>query len=343
MGRLIKLIAFLIGLAGCVVVFALFAPNIYSEDRLITISRGEHFATVVDSLAERGVIASKFMFGIAAKIKGGTDRIQIGRYRFKSGMSNSEILEDLWKGSTVEWIPVTIPEGFTASQIAARLVRTLGIDSARFLKRICDADYARKSGAGVGTLEGYLFPSTYKFYWQADEHTIIQSMVDEFWNTWTDSMRVTAKKRNMTLHQIMTMASIVEGETRVDAERPRVAGVYYNRLAKGMLLEADPTVQYSLTGGHRQLRYSDLKMDSPYNTYRHKGLPPGPVCNPGRPAILAALYPEKHNYVFFVATGKGGHSFTTTYQSHLKAVRTYKKFRELRNIPGDAPRNSVWN
>lgn len=340
MGKLFKFIAFLIGLAGCGVVFALFAPNYYSEDRFITVSRGEHFTTVVDSLSERGVVASKFMFEIAVKIKGGSDHIQIGRYRFKSGMSNSEILEDLWTGKTVEWISVTIPEGFTAAQMAVRFARNLGIDSVRFLQRVGDAEYAHKLGAEFGTLEGYLMPSTYRFFWQADEHSIVQTMVDEFWKNWNDTMRMAAKKRNLTLHQVITMASIVEGETRIDEERPRVAGVYYNRLAKGMLLEADPTVQYMLRGGHRLLLYSDLKMDSPYNTYKHKGLPPGPVCNPGKAAIMAALYPEKHHYLFFVANGNGGHSFTTTYQSHLKAVRVYKKYRELRKIPGDAPRNS---
>jgi UPF0755 protein len=131
----------------------------------------------------------------------------------------------------------------------------------------------------------------------------------------------------MSLKEVVTLASIVEGESGVDAERPTIAGVYLNRLRKNMKLEADPTIQYVLPGGPRRLLYTDLRIDSPYNTYLYRGLPPGPVNNPGKQSILGVLYPEKHQYLYFVATGVGGHRFSKTFSEHQKAIRVYRKVR----------------
>jgi len=134
-----------------------------------------------------------------------------------------------------------------------------------------------------------------------------------------------AKKMKMTIGQVLTMASIVEGETVLDRERPIIAGLYYNRLHRGMKLEADPTIQYIIPDGPRRLFYNDLRIDSPYNTYKKYGLPPGPINNPGRKSILAALYPARHNYLYFVADGLGGHRFARTYEEHLRNVRAYRR------------------
>lgn len=343
MKRIVRIAFVLVVLCAGAIGFSLWAPNIYTEDRFITISHGERFPQIVDSLAIKGVIANRTLFEIAAKILGHTDRIQIGRYRFKSGMSNSQILEDMRYGKTVEWISVTIPEGFTATQAAARYSRYLGIDSARFVDFAGDSAFARSLGSRHGTLEGYLLPGTHKFYWQTDEAEIIKTMVDDFWKMWNDTLLQQAMRRNMTITQILALASIVEWETHIDSERPIIAGVYVNRLNRGMLLEADPTIQYVLTSGRRLLKYSDLGVHSPYNTYHHKGLPPGPVNNPGKKSILAALFPDNNKYLFFVANGKGGHTFTRTYQEHLHAVGLYRRYRDLHHTPGDAPRNSTMN
>jgi UPF0755 protein len=129
------------------------------------------------------------------------------------------------------------------------------------------------------------------------------------------------------MHQTLTFASIVEGEARLDEERPVIAGVYHNRLRKGMKLEADPTIQYMFPDGPRRVRYADLQVDNPYNSYRYAGLPPGPVNNPGRASILASLFPAEHGFLFFVANGRGGHWFTKTYGDHLRYVRAYRRRR----------------
>jgi UPF0755 protein len=152
-------------------------------------------------------------------------------------------------------------------------------------------------------------------------------MVKAFLRFYSDSLRMRQEELGWTRHQVMTLASIIEGEAILDAERGRISGVYHNRLRRHMRLEADPTIQFLLENGPRRLRYPDLQIASPYNTYRVGGLPPGPVNNPGRASILAALYPERHAFLFFVANGRGGHWFSATYADHLRYVRVYRRQR----------------
>ena len=168
-------------------------------------------------------------------------------------------------------------------------------------------------------------PKTYSFYWDPNEEDIILAMTKEFRRFFDDTLQKRMKEVKLTLEEVVAMASIVEGEAKLDEERPIIAGVYYNRLRKRMNLEADPTIQYVLPGGPRRLFNSDYKFQSSYNTYLHPGLPPGPINNPGEKSILAALYPKKHNFLYFVATGDGGHSFSETYQDHVKAKAKRKK------------------
>jgi UPF0755 protein len=177
------------------------------------------------------------------------------------------------------------------------------------------------------TLEGFLLPDTYNFYWQSDEKEIVEKMLAEFRGFFVDSLQIRTKQMRMSIRQMLTVASIIEGETSIDNERPIIAGLYYNRLRRGMRLEADPTIQYLIVDGPRRLRYSDLKIQSPYNTYENAGLPPGPINNPGRQSILAALYPAHHQYLYFVATGNGGHRFASSYEEHLRNVREYRRTR----------------
>jgi UPF0755 protein len=317
----------LLGLAYLFFYYTFWASNEFENDRFVIVSRGESFAAVADSLDARGILRSRWLFSIAGRMRKKTNRIQIGKYRFKSGMSNDDILEDLQTGATVEWISVTIPEGLDRKYQAHILRRTLGIDSARYMQLTGDSAFAAKLRVNAGTLEGYLFPSTYKFYWQTDEAFIVKTLVGDFWRFWNDTLQARTKAEKLTLPQALALASIVEGETRVDSERAIIAGVYLNRLKKKMRLQADPTIEFILPQ-HRVLRHEDLEIESPYNTYRNPGLPPGPINNPGKAAILAALNPKKSPYLFFVANGAGGHTFSKKFKDHEKAVGNYRKYRE---------------
>jgi UPF0755 protein len=323
--------ALLIAVGALLIVSAIFfyevllAPNTFTGDRFIIVSRGESFRSVVDSLEKAGVIRSRLLFELAGRTERLTTTIQIGKYRFSSGMSNREILRDIHAGLTVEMITVTIPEGLRPQKQARILSQKLGIDSARFMQLVSDSLFAAQVGVSAGNLIGYLYPNTYKFYWQVDEAEIIRTQVGEFWKVFDDTLREEAKLRGMSINAVLAMASIVEGETNIDSERAVIAGVYYNRLQRGMRLQADPTVLFTLDTDPRRLYHSDLKRLSLYNTYQHTGLPPGPINNPGKSSIMAALRPRHHHYYYFVATGIGGHSFSTTFVQHLKAAKNYHK------------------
>jgi len=306
----------------------LWAPNTFDEDRVITVSKGDTFRQIEDTLIVSGVVRSGFLFNLAARVRGSTRKMQIGRYRFRSGMSNVEILEDLEFGTSAELVTVTIPEGTKSRRVPLLLQRMLGLDSASVGRLISDTAFIRGLGVDAPSLEGYLLPNTYRFYWQESDTFVISTMVGTFRRFFGDSLREAARARGMSVHQVLTLASIIEAETRVDSERARISGVYHNRLRKRMRLQADPTIQYILEDGPRRITYRDLNRESPYNTYRNLGLPPGPINNPGMASILAALNPEKHGYFFFVANGGGGHTFSRTYAEHLREVRVYRRKRQ---------------
>jgi UPF0755 protein len=296
-------------------------------ERSLYVSRGQSFASIVDSLDARGIIRNKSLFVFVAKISGGVARLHVGKYVFRSGVSNNEIYQELRTGRGSSLISVTVPEGLQAKHQARLFSHALGIDSTRFVTVVHDALFARSLGIESGSLEGYLLPDTYWFMWQQDEKDIIRKMVEAFKQFYADSLRERARTYGWTTNQVLALASIVEGETRIASERTIVAGVYHNRLRKGMKLEADPTIQFILGDGPRRVLYSDLRIDDPYNTYLHVGLPPGAVNNPGRATILATLYPSQHMYLYFVANGSGGHWFSRTYEEHQRYVRMYRRIR----------------
>jgi len=314
------------------ILWVLFAPNTFPGpgERVIFISRGQTFATVVDSLVSKGTVRSRFQFMVVAHALGGAERVQVGKYAARSGISNLELFLMLRSGRGNQLIQVTVPEGSRIRAQARIFARTLGIDSSRFARLAFDPLWARSLGIDESGLEGYLLPDTYNFYWEQDEREIQRRQVESFQKFFSDTLRARCGEFGWTVHQAVTFASIVEGEAVLDEERPIISGVYHNRIRKGMRLEADPTIQYSLEDGPRRLTYEDLKSNSPYNTYRYAGLPPGPVNNPGKAAILSALYPQGNGYLFFVANGRGGHWFTRTYDEHLHYVRIYKRDRRAR-------------
>ena len=324
-------------LTGLVLVAFAFAvwifwwPNTFSnpDRRTIIVSKGATFAEVLDSLEAEGIISSRWTIKVAARVLDMSTSIKVGKYLFSSGITNHRILTDLRDGASRVLIPVSIPEGSRVRTIAGRFARHIDADSTLFMHLCSDTSFIRSLGVDAPDLEGYLLPDTYSFHWQTDERTVIREMVGAFTDFYADSMIERQKELRMSMHQIVTMASIVEGESKKEEERPIIAGVYYNRLKKRMRLEADPTIQYVIADGPRRLTYRDLDTPSPYNTYRNYGLPPGPVNNPGRKAILAALFPEQHGYLFFVADGFGGHIFTRTFAEHQRAVRDFRKIRRM--------------
>ncbi len=324
-----------IGLVAAVVLLAaydvFYAPNIFESgsEVTVTIPHGISFHEAVDSLRSAGVIRSGSTLLIAGRLLGWTGSIKTGKYLFRSGVSNYDILSDLHAGTSRLIITVTIPEGSRMTTIADLMHRQLGIDRKAFLDACSDSSFIRSLGVSAPTLEGYLFPETYKFYWQTDEREIVARLVGEFHAFFTDSLKERAAELGRSVNEVLTMASIVEWEAVHDSERPVIAGLYYNRLRRRMKLEADPTLRYLLDSPQRIL-YRDFRIESPYNTYRYYGLPPGPINNPGARSILAALYPASNNYLYFVADGSKGHVFSQTYSEHMRAVQRYRRLRSQR-------------
>lgn len=333
--KLIYVIPGILVLVGGIWLYSVFyGPNEFTEpaERSIIVSRGQSFDAVVDSLTARGIVRSRSLFVFVSKVLGGTRHIQVGKFVFRSGLSNVEIARWLRDGTGVVPIQVVIREGLRSQRQARIFARALGVDSARYMELVQDQEFIRSLGIDAPSLEGYLLPETYTFTWQPDEREIIKWQVKLFRDAYNDTLQGRAREIGWTTNQVLTMASIIEGEAVIDQERPTVSGVYHNRLRKRMRLEADPTVQFLIEDGPRRVRYADLRKDSPYNTYRVYGLPPGPISSPGLASIRAALFPEKHDYLYFVANGQGGHWFSTNYVDHSKHVRRYRKARTLGSI-----------
>ena len=328
-GILILVAAVILVGIGVTLSWVFFGPNTFSGagEKTFYVSRGQTFGSVVDSLESSGIIRSGPLFVFVAKVLGATRRVYSGKYVFPSGVSNYDIARWLQGGRGTVLISVTVREGIRSKTQARIFENALGVDSARYMSLVNDEEFVHSLGIDAPSLEGYLLPETYRFPWQPDEKEVIREQVRLFKEVYDDALNARAKELGWTTNQVLTMASIVEGEALLSEERDTISGVYHNRLRKGMRLEADPTIQFTLEDGPRRLLYSDLRRDSPYNTYLYRGLPPGPINNPGKACILAALYPVQHNYLYFVADAKGGHTFSESYAGHARAVSRYKKAR----------------
>ncbi|MDH7514959.1 MAG: endolytic transglycosylase MltG [Bacteroidota bacterium] len=320
--------------SGCAVLcvgfflFALFGPHRSDPVRDIPIPRGASLIDIGRILEDSGAIHSALVFTVAAKLSGKGGHLQSGTYRFPARATTAEILDALATGRWIVDVWVTIPEGSTIRNIAVILRKHLGLDSAAFVRATQNPALLRRWEIPASSMEGYLFPDTYQIRLGTPADRIIARMYTRLINSIPPAFRERMVQQGVSLHETLTMASIIEGETRKPEERARVAGVYYNRLRKGIPLQADPTIQYIIPDGPRRLLYRDLRLKSPYNTYRRRGLPPGPINSPGLAAIEAALYPERHDYLYFVADGSGGHRFSRTSAEHETAVRAYRRFLE---------------
>lgn len=282
---------------------------------------------IMDQMSKHGTLTGSFRPKVVARLLGVENQIKAGRYEIKGGLSSYELLQLLVHGKTkVEW--VTIPEGLPARDIAGIVSRRLEVDSTKFLSLVNDSSLVRSLGIETNSLEGFLFPETYGWHWGMSEEQILRTMVAEFNRQVTDSLRRAVSRSGYSFIELLTLASIIEGEAMVDSERVIISGVYHNRLKRGMLLQADPTIQYIVAGRPRRLLNRDLEIDSPYNTYKYAGLPPGPINNPGLASIVASIFPADVQYLYFVAAGDGSHTFSRTLSEHLKAKARFNRIRK---------------
>lgn len=292
----------------------------------LLIERGTGFSTVVRQLHNAGLVKHPWALKVYAKLARHDRKIQWGTYEFRTSDRPVDILDALVSGDILR-VRVTIPEGLTQWEIAAAF-ETAGVDSLKVLNAIAAEDQIEKRRIPASTLEGYLFPDTYDVPYGAQAREVVGMMLDRLDEVFDTTLVERAVEMNMTPHEVLTMASIIEAEARVPEERPLVSAVYHNRLDRGMRLEADPTVAYAMGGYRGRLLFADLEIDSPYNTYRNKGLPPGPICSPGKAAIEAALYPDSTSKaLYFVARGDGSHIFSHTLKEHLAAIREVRRNR----------------
>ncbi len=295
------------------------APHQEGDDVRITIPRGASLTAVAESLYVHGVIGSPRRFRWYATASGKQRAIQAGTYEFSQGASMRAVLDVLVSGREV-LIPLTIPEGLMASEIAVLVHETLGIEPDSFALAITDSTLRQRVGTEGETLEGYLYPSTYHVRSGATATEVVRQMLSEFEARWDSTWNARLDTLGFTRHELVTLASIIEGEVRYGPDRPYVSSVYHNRLSRRMRLQADPTVIYAL-GRRRRLFLKDYQVASPYNTYRINGLPPGPISQPSAHTIEAALYPAETDYLYLVAQTDGKHVFSRTYREHNAAIR----------------------
>ena len=304
---------------------ALQPVNEKSENQSFEVEEGATLKQVAVNLKKSNIIRNSTLFRLAGRLMGYDHHIKTGEYRLSGAIPPLKILETLKKGRIITH-PITIPEGFNLEQIA-HLLEQKGLSSkVSFLEQTRDASLIARLGLSGDTLEGYLYPDTYRFRRNVTAGRVIEVMVKRFLDIVTP-LEAQMKNSGMTLNQVITLASIVEKETGRPEERPMIARVFLNRLEKNMRLESDPTVIYGINDFNGNLTRKDLRTKTPYNTYIIRGIPPGPIANPGLAAISAVLNPAEGNFFFFVSKNNGTHHFSQTLKEHNRAVRKFQKNR----------------
>ncbi len=293
----------------------------------IKIPHGATFRQAVDSLEAHNLVKHRTWFLLMGRIFGGERKVRAGMFDIPRGLNSYQLIKYLPAAKNIP-IKVTIPEGLELEEIAAIFRRKMGVDSSRFIRLTRDSAFIRRLGIADSSLQGYLLPETYFLGWQTPDSEIIRRMVKSTLKIFQrDSIRRRMRETGMSMKEALTLASIIEGEAVVDSERVLISSVYHNRLKRGWRLEADPTIQFIVPGPPRRLTFKDLANPSPYNTYKYAGLPPGPINNPGEKSILAALFPAQTRYLYFVATGNGGHHFSATLREHLRWKQKFDAVR----------------
>jgi UPF0755 protein len=284
----------------------------------VTVDPGLNARTIGQRLDELALVRSGHVFAVLARLKGLEGRLQAGTYRLDGRRSTAQLVEDLLQSPPVP-VRVTIPEGFTRTDIAGLLARAGVVDSARFVAVTGDSGVARRLGLAAPSLEGYLFPETYFLAASSTAEDVARTMVSQFRAVMSPHLQGRLTALGLSLHQAVTLASIVEREARVQAERALIAGVFRRRLQLGMRLESCATVEYAMGIHKEHLSNSDIEFASPYNTYLAAGLPPGPIGNPGLASLTATLFAADTDFLYFVARGDGTHVFSRDLRAHERA------------------------
>ena len=322
-------------LTACAVVAAGFASTVWIEMHRapssnrgalvrLEVPPGQPFSAIARRLESLGLVQRARPLRLYAAAAGYDRRIHQGTYEFTIGERPVDILRRLSDGDILV-VEVTIPEGFTKWEISAAFAPA-GVDSAELDGAMHDPEVRERRNIPTSSLEGYLFPDTYRVPYRSSAAQVVAMMLARMDEVFDTVLLARTAELDMTPQEVLTLASIVEAEARIEDERAIVSAVYHNRLSRNMRLEADPTVAYAMDGYRGRLYYKDLEIDSPYNTYRHVGLPPGPICSPGEASIQAALHPDPNtDALYFVARGDGSHIFSRTLSAHNDAVRRVRR------------------
>ena len=300
-------------------------PNTFAQDdgtQVLVIEKGQTGTEIADMLYERGLIRSTQGFKLWLYLSGTNDKLQTGHYQIPNKVTVRELISLLQEGH-VESIRVTIPEGYTVGDIAIVLEKNQIMKAKDFLaeaKTFVPYPYMKGTRPATYPVEGFLFPSTYEIPVGATPREVIQMMADEMNRYLTPAVKKQIQAQHMSIHDFVTLASIVERESLFDADRPTIAGVFKKRLAHGIPLQSDATISYVLGYAKEDVTIGDTQLQSPYNTYVSKGLPPGPIANPGKKALDAVLHSEDTDYLYFVADKDGHNHFSKTYEEHLAEV-----------------------
>ena len=294
-----------------------------SLKEIFIVDRGQKFIVTAEKLYKTGLIKHPLKFRLLARLKRLDKRIQAGEYLLSPSMSPNIILETMARGK-VNLHKITIPEGSSIYQIAAIAAEAGFSVKTALIQAATDAEFAHKKAIDGDTFEGYLFPDTYYFPKDETAHKIISTMVERFWTKFKPEWIIRAQELGFTIHQVVILASIIEKETGAAFERPLISSVFHNRIIRNMRLESDPTVIYGIENFDGNLTRKHLRTPTPYNTYKKKGLPFGPITNPGLASLQAALYPADTDYLFFVSKRDTTHQFSTNLKDHNKAIRKYQ-------------------
>ena len=317
------------------------APASGSPDEVIVeIPKGATLGKIAHTLEKNGVLQDARAFRYYVQFEKKQNKLRAGEFRLRRDLTPAQLLDTLVKGEVLLH-KITVPEGLNAKDIA-KVVGASGLATEEtFLAVTEDATLARELGLAADRLEGYLYPDTYSFEKGVGARGIATAMVRRFQEVWTDDLKAKAAAFGLTTHQAVTLASIVEKETGDPSERPIIAGVFHNRMKKGMRLESDPTIIYGIKNYDGNIRRKDIRDPANvYNTYVIKGLPPGPIASPGGDALRAVAVPNSHSYYYFVAKGSGAggsHHFSATYDEHLKNVRKYQLRPHAKATAPNAP------
>jgi UPF0755 protein len=300
------------------------------EEKVFVVRTGLSLKEITSELQQRQLIKNETLFMLWARLMGYSRQIKAGEYALSPTMSPVEILEKLRRGIIMTH-PVTIPEGFNMEQIAVLLEGKGLVEKEAFLGLAREPATVSRLGLSGPSLEGYLYPDTYHFGRDVSTISILETMVNRFWEV-VGPYTASLEKTGLEMEEVVILASIVEKETGLAKERPAIASVFLNRLKRGMRLASDPTVIYGLDGFDGNLTKDDLSKKTPYNTYVIRGLPPGPIANPGLESIKAVIFPDETDYLYFVSKNDGSHYFSKTLSEHNRAVETYQK-KKRKELP----------